>query len=124
MPTQLRQGIVEIETLRRYGRVPIGTHARGPMILEKYDKASYWVSYTISIADDPRKLKVSCGINVFSGKPGEVVRLKRYVRGVLTPFEGTLEEYAVASVTDSLVEMNTPGGYQRFRVVRAEWAGP
>lgn len=118
----MRQGVVEIETLRRYGRVPIGTRAEFPIFLVKHDAGYYWAQYTLRIGEDPREIGVSCGINVFTGGGEETIRLSRYVRGVLKPFEGNLADYALSRVVDSLEEMNTPSGYQRFRVIRAEWS--
>jgi hypothetical protein len=123
MPRQLGQGVVEVETLRRYGRVPIGTRAHGSFVLTRWDSTTYWVDYTLRIGDDPREIGANCLINVFHGGSKEIVRLSRYVRGVLTRFEGNLADYAISRVVDSLEEMNTPSGYQRFRVVRAEWSG-
>ena len=122
MPEQVRQGVVEVETLRPYGRVPIGTRAEFPFFLVKHDATDYWVRYTLRIGEDPREIGMSCQVNVFIGGGEETVRLSRHVRGVWKPFEGNLAEYALARVVDSLEEMTTPSGYQRFRVVRAEWS--
>jgi hypothetical protein len=125
----LRRGVVEVETLRRWGRVPIGTRAVGQIALVQHDASSSpWVQYRLQIGSDPRQICASCLINVFARGGDEVIRLSRYVRGVLTPFEGNLPEYALSCVVDSLEGQDTPSGYQRFRVIRAEWtdapAGP
>jgi hypothetical protein len=118
----LRRGVVEVETLRRWGRVPIGTRAVGQIVLVQHDASSSpWVRYTFQIGGDPRMICASCLINMFTRGSDEVIRLSRYVRGVLTPFEGNLYDYALSRVVDALEGENTPSGYQRFRVLRAEW---
>jgi hypothetical protein len=114
--------VVEVETLRRFGRVPIGTRAEFPFFLVEYDTAGYWVNYTIRVGEGPRGIGVSCGINLFPRGGKKTIRVSRYVRGVLKRFEGNLADYALALVVDSLEEMNTRSGYQRFRVIRAEWS--
>jgi hypothetical protein len=118
----LRRGVVEVEALRRWGREPIGTRAVGQVVLIQHDfSSSPWVQYTLQIGKDPRTICASCLINVFTRGGDEVIRLSRYVRGVLTPFEGNLSEYALSRVVDALEGEDTPSGYQRFRVIRAEW---
>jgi hypothetical protein len=93
--------VVEVETLRRWGRVPIGTRAVGQIVLVQHDfSSSPWVQYTIQIGEDPRKICASVPIGTF---------------------EGNLPEYALSRVVDALEGEDTPSGYQRFRVIRAEW---
>src|SRR4051794_25272890 len=101
MPETVRQGVVEVETLRRYGRVPIGTRAQFPFFLVKHDARQYWVQYTVQIGEDPRQIGTSCGINMFTDSE-EIIQMSRYVRGVLKPFEGNLAAYALLCVVDSL----------------------
>jgi hypothetical protein len=121
MPEEVGQGVVEVETLRRYGRVPVGTRAVFPIVLVKEDATHYHAQCTIRVGEDPRETTFICLISGITGGSEETIRLSRYVRGVLKPFEGNLAAYALSQVVDALEEMNTRSGHQRFRVVRAEW---
>jgi hypothetical protein len=118
MSETVREGVVEIETLRRFGRVPVGTRADCPISLVKYDVRTYWVHCTIRIADDPREMGISCMFNWGNEK---TMRVQRHVRGVWKRFVGSMADYALSSIVDAVEGMNTKSGYQRFRVIRAQW---
>src|SRR5262249_35174591 len=118
MTEPLRRGVVEVETLRRYGHVPVGTRAVLPVSLYQRDATNYVAHYPLRIGKDRRKCDVSCLIT-WGGE--ETTRMERYVQGVLKPFEGTLADLALLRVVEGLEAWKTRSGHQRFRVIRAGW---
>jgi hypothetical protein len=145
MTEPLRRGVVEIETLRRYGRsghVPVGTRAVLPVSLYKCpnpdhlpalprlvlpvssfkgDATEYSAHFPLIIGDD-----CSGGdwnvIIPWGGDEEETIRMVWTFGGVSKPFEGALAEFALMRVVETLEYAKTQNGHQRFRVIRAEWA--
>jgi hypothetical protein len=120
MTEPLRRGVVEVETLRRYGHVPVGTRAVLPVSLYKCDATRYVAHFPLRIGKDPLKCDVSCLIT-WGGGEEETIRMEWNFRGVLKSFEGTLAEFALLRVVEGLEYDTTRSGHQRFRVIRAEW---
>ena len=151
MTEPLRPGVVEVETLRRYGRcgrVPVGTSAVLPVALYKFvptkvvvealrllgplpaltlpvssykgDTTEYTAHFPLRIGNDRSGGDVHCNIP-WGGDEEEIIRMVWNFRGVLKPFEGTLAEFALMRVVETLEYFKTRSGHQQFRVIRAEW---
>src|SRR5262245_56506566 len=118
-----RKGIVEIETLRRYGRVRVGTRAEGSFVLAPPEGKSTWYSLTIRIliADDPRPV----GPVLYFPWPAKLDDPRTWWQS----HRGSSREVKARDFWDGVIQKlilmledeSTSQGHQRFRVVRAEW---
>ncbi|HKB35083.1 MAG TPA: hypothetical protein VKD72_01430 [Gemmataceae bacterium] len=119
MATKTARGIVEIETLRRYGRVPPGTRAQGSFTLARIrGPLGNCLKFQIRIGDDPRKVARTI---YFDWSSQGKVRMGWWHRGAHKSAEVDLKEWALIQVSDEIEEMNTSKGHQRFCVIRVEW---
>lgn len=104
MPVLPRKGSLEVETLRRHGRVPAGTRSIGWFkLIWSNGLDAYQVKYRFRVGDDPR---VMDGLIIFCTD---------------LPRPPTLWEYIRQDLVESIETRKTGRGNQRFRVVRAEW---
>jgi len=121
-----RHGIVEIETLRRYGRVPAGTRAVGSFALwgrpVQPGQRRFEVLLTeISVGDDPRVVRL-CVSSDFTARGDRPRTWSMMHRGKMHEFHAAdLSVYLLQELTLALESQSTSTGAQRFRVVRAEW---
>jgi hypothetical protein len=114
---------VEIETLRRYGRVPVGTRAAGKFTLG--DSGSRYLSrvlkFSIRVGSDSRKVAAELHFG-WDGDEDAVQTAGHFFRGKhITVTAHGLLEYAVQSLTREIEGRNTSGGHQHFKVIRAAW---
>jgi len=121
----LRRGVIEVETLRRYGRVPPGTRARGSLTLSRTGSSylGYCLKIHIQVGSDPRP--VGCEIH-FEWDRAESVPLTWWTafRGGCVKVEARdLFDGAIQQATLHIEDQSTRKGHQRFRVTRAEWQG-
>lgn len=143
MTEPLRRGVVEIETLRRYGlRVPVGTRAVLSVSLYKHEvtrytpyfrlrvgaggdmcdvPVNYSAHFPLSFGKGLGGCDVNCNIPWGWGERETIQMEWKDRRGALKPFEGTLAEFALLRVVETLEQEETRGGHPRFRVIRAEW---
>lgn len=118
-----RRGVVEIETLRRYGKIPIGTKAEGWFELAEnsHDYLAHSLSYRVQIGDDPRTIG---SVLYFhwgrdTDEPSEFYQYHQ--KECRQFFAANLFDYAILKIQLLIEDQCTSSGYQRFRMVRAEW---
>jgi hypothetical protein len=118
-----RRGTVEIETLRRYGRVPVGTRAVGWFVLS-VDAGPYLnhcLEYRIQVGEDARLVG---GSLYFSWDRGvdESDTWGMFHRGAWVQFHAAdLFDATIQHLTHLIEDQSTSAGHQRFHVIRAEW---
>jgi hypothetical protein len=121
-----RHGIVNIETLRRFGRVPVGTRAEGSFALcdaLTRRPAPRWqiLLAEIRVGSDPRPVRVNVSGDFLSGGDGPRTWYAMH-RRVMQQFHAPdFPSYIVQVLTHYLEDKSTSTGAQRFKVVRAVW---
>jgi hypothetical protein len=121
-----RRGVAEIELLRRYGRLKVGTLAtitfrlefKEVVVMEGKDVGQYELIVDGRVADDPRRIQsyqsIGWGFNTtswfFMSSRTERIR-----------FEGDVFDYALLTVRHGLERRDTESKQQRFRVVEVRW---
>jgi hypothetical protein len=119
-----RRGVIEVELLRRYGRVPAGTRAVGWFELTENSGpiTTHAFEVHIRVADDPR---VVGGKLFFTWKRERIdesyTRMVFYRGRRQTVSAANLFEYVVQNVVRYVEGLDTSAKHQRFRVVRAVW---
>ncbi len=119
----LRHGNIEIETLRRYGRVPPGTRAQGVLTLSRTDSPhlGYCLKVRICVGADPRPIEVEMHFG-WEKSEEEPRTWWQTFRGVSTKVQASdLFDGALKKATLFVEGESTSQGYQRFRVTSAEW---
>jgi hypothetical protein len=117
-------GVVVIETLRRYWRVPVGTRATGEF--------AFWVrpgepphhqefQVRVRVGDDPRPVTVDCLADFTSNRTWPMPVMRMYRKAYQTYVAADLSAYLLQTVTDALENLSTGTGAQRFRVIEVEW---
>jgi hypothetical protein len=121
-PTIKRKGVLEVETLRRYGRMPAGTRARGWFRLTgPLQDGWYGVRGKFRVGDDPRVVQVYVDF-MWDGAPDEKVTRGVMRHGKHEWVKVDLMGNALRTVVESVEGRKTSTGNQRFRVIRAEWS--
>jgi hypothetical protein len=121
-----RHGIVEIETLRRYGRVPIGTRAVGSFALwgkpvPPGHRRFEFLQTHIQVGDDPRIVMMN-SISDWTAREDRPHTWHTMHRKKMQAFHAAdLSGHLLQSVTNYLEGLSTGTGQQRFKVVRIEW---
>jgi len=123
MSEPIRAGVLEVENLRRYGRTPPGTRARGSFSLRDGGNAPeatlsryYLASFRFEFDNDPRLVALAVGF-WWTGDP----RRGKGARAGVTGAETDLLSYARRLVVEEIEAEVTSRGNQHFRVIRAEW---
>jgi hypothetical protein len=121
-----RHGIVEIETLRRFGRLPAGTRAEGPFAfcdaLTRRPAPRWQILLAeIRVGSDPRPVRVNVSSDFLSGGGGPRAWYAMHRRVMHRFHAPDLPSYIVQELTHYLEDRSTSTGAQRFKVVRAEW---
>ena len=122
--TKARRGIVEIETLRRYGRIPPGTRVRGAVVLTRRTDPSclgYGLKVRLEVKDDPRPVAFDLDFDWDRGED-EPATWWEFFRGKHTRIQAdNLLDAAGKHLTHEIESRNTGTDHQRFRVIRVEW---
>lgn len=121
-----RHGVVEIETLRRYGRVPAGTRAEGSFAFCGGPKRpggprSQLLLAEIRVGTDPRPVRVSVSGDFLAGGDGPRTWYAMHRRAMQEFHAADFPGYILTELTHYLEDQSTSTGAQRFKVVRAEW---
>ena len=121
-----RRGIVEIETLRRYGRVPAGTRAEGSFALCEGPKRPGVPRFQILLAEipvgaDPRPVRVNVSGDFLASGDGPRTWYAMHRRAMQEFHAPDFPGYILTELAHYLEDKSTSTGAQRFKVVRAEW---
>jgi hypothetical protein len=119
-----RQGVIEIELLRRYGRTPAGTRATGWFELAESAGpcTTHCWEVQIRIADDPRPVNGTLYFPWPRARIDDSYTRPVFYRGACqTVTAADLFEYAAQDIIRFVEVQDTPAKHQRFRVVRLEW---
>jgi hypothetical protein len=124
-----RRGVAEIELLRRYGRLKVGTRATIPfrlefkeiVVMEGKDVGQYELIIDGHVANDPRRLLSYKPIGWLFNKTNWFFIPRR---GESFRFQGDVFDYALVSAETSLESRTTDSKQQRFRVLSVTWQDP
>lgn len=117
-----RRGEAEIELLRRYGRLKVGTRAtiafrlefKEVVVIEGKDVGQYERIIDGQVADDPRRIQSYQSI-------GWVFNTTNWFFMASGRFEGDVFDYALLTVRHGLERRDTESKQQRFRVLEVRW---
>jgi hypothetical protein len=121
-----RHGVVEIETLRRYGRVPVGVRAAGAfafceMLTRRPAPRWQILLAEVRVGPDPRPVRVNVSGDFLSGGDGPRTWYAMHRRVIQQFHAADSSDYILRQLTHYIEDKSTGTGAQRFRVVQAEW---
>ena len=121
-----RHGVVEIETLRRYGRVPVGTRGVGTFALwakptPPGQRRFEFLQAFVQVGDDPRIVGMNLIGDFTSDGDGARTWHTSHRRKIQAFHAEDLSGYLFQTVTNHFEDESNGTGAQRFKVVRIEW---